>query len=103
MAEGKSQRGSRLASMASGAPLLAETGSTAAHVRYSRDFQLCTATVAGVMTGSLVSVIVQPFDVIRTRMQADAASQALKATYTTARSIVNLEGVRSALHMLALC
>lgn len=49
---------------------------------------------AGVLTGSLVSVLVQPFDVVRTRMQADAASQALKATLTTACNIVATDGPR---------
>lgn len=62
-----------------------------------RDVQLksrLASVASGVITGSLVSVVVQPFDVIRTRMQADAASQALRATISTAINIVKQEGTR---------
>ena len=50
--------------------------------------------VAGLAVGSLVSVLVQPLDVIRTRIQADAASRVASATWHTSKAIYGEHGLR---------
>jgi len=46
------------------------------------------------LSGAAVSACVQPLDVIRTRMQADATRNALSGAVGTFRKIVSEEGVR---------
>ena len=47
-------------------------------------------------TGAVVSLLVQPFDVLRTHMQAEAASPnaAMQGTLASARSISRAAGSR---------
>ena len=56
--------------------------------------------VAGLAVGSFVSVLVQPLDVIRTRIQADAASKVAAASWHTTKSIYGKHGWRSASALL---
>ena len=42
----------------------------------------------------MVSVCVQPLDVLRTRMQADAASGSLKSTVRTLQAVLDSHGAR---------
>ena len=49
----------------------------------------------GSLSGGAISVCVQPLDVIRTRMQADATRNALSGAVGTLRKVVSEEGVRS--------
>jgi len=51
---------------------------------------------AGVLSGALVSVCVQPLDVVRTRMQAEATRSGLQSMVGTMRTIYAEGGVRSA-------
>ena len=50
---------------------------------------------AGLAVGSFVSVLVQPLDVIRTRIQADAAKKVAAASWHTTKSIYGEHGLRS--------
>lgn len=52
----------------------------------------CCAT--GVMSGALVSVCVQPLDVVRTRIQADATRADVLSMVGTVRTIYAEGGVR---------
>ena len=49
---------------------------------------------AGSLSGAVISVCVQPLDVVRTRMQADATRNALGTTLGTFRDIISEGGVR---------
>jgi len=51
---------------------------------------------AGVLSGALVSVCVQPLDVVRTRMQAEATRSGLQSMVGTMRTIYGEGGVRCA-------
>lgn len=46
-------------------------------------------------TGALISMCVQPLDVVKTRMQADAARGTATSAVTTLRTIVAHDGVRA--------
>ena len=48
----------------------------------------------GCLSGAAISACVQPFDVVRTRMQADATRNALSGAVGTLRKIVSQDGVR---------
>ena len=48
----------------------------------------------GSVSGAIISTCVQPLDVVRTRMQADATKNAFSGMLGTFRSIVSEEGVR---------
>ena len=49
---------------------------------------------AGSLSGAAISACVQPLDVIRTRMQADATLNALSGALGTFRKIVAQDGFR---------
>jgi solute carrier family 25 protein 38 len=48
------------------------------------------------MSGALISACVQPLDVLRTRMQGDAAQGASRGTLATLRLVVKESGLRRA-------
>ena len=50
---------------------------------------------AGYFSGAVVSVCVQPLDVVRTRLQADAAKGISRSTADAFRVLVKEQGVRS--------
>ncbi|CAK0784193.1 hypothetical protein CVIRNUC_007397 [Coccomyxa viridis] len=54
-----------------------------------------SAALSGSLSGAAISACVQPLDVIRTRMQADATKNALSGAMGTFRKIVAQDGVRS--------
>lgn len=49
---------------------------------------------AGAMAGAVVSACVQPLDVLRTRMQADAAAGRLQGSVFTLRMLLREAGTR---------
>ena len=51
-------------------------------------------TRTGLAVGSFVSVLVQPLDVIRTRIQADAANKVATASWRTSKAIYSNYGWR---------
>jgi len=51
------------------------------------------AAASGALSGAFISAIVQPLDVVRTRMQADAAGGALRGTITTLRTVLSERGL----------
>ncbi|CAL8469258.1 g8799 [Coccomyxa elongata] len=53
------------------------------------------AALSGSVSGAIISTCVQPLDVVRTRMQADATKNAFSGMLGTFRSIVSEEGVRA--------
>jgi len=52
------------------------------------------AQPAGAMAGAVVSACVQPLDVLRTRMQADAAAGRLQGSVSTLRMLLREAGTR---------
>ncbi len=52
---------------------------------------------AGLASGAVVSVTLQPFDVVRTRMQGDAANAIMQSSWRTLRTVVAESGPRSGL------
>jgi solute carrier family 25, member 38 len=53
------------------------------------------SAASGALSGALVSVTLQPFDVVRTRMQADATAGAARSLLRTIRSVTDDGGVRN--------
>eukprot|EP00892_Ulva_mutabilis_P001405 jgi/Ulvmu1/11265/UM073_0037.1 len=52
------------------------------------------AAASGALSGTLIGVTVQPFDVVRTRMQADAISGTFRSSIQTLKIIVAENGVK---------
>ncbi|KAG2430125.1 hypothetical protein HXX76_010224 [Chlamydomonas incerta] len=52
------------------------------------------SALSGSISGSLISACVQPLDVVRTKMQADAARGVVRGTLATARVVLTEQGVR---------
>lgn len=52
------------------------------------------SAVSGAIAGAFISAIVQPLDVVRTRMQADAAINVSKSTLATLRTVIAERGIR---------
>jgi solute carrier family 25 protein 38 len=52
------------------------------------------AALSGALSGALISACVQPLDVLRTRMQADAALGAARPLGVTLRALLSEGGVR---------
>lgn len=50
---------------------------------------------AGLVSGAVVSVSLQPFDVVRTRMQGDAANSIMQGSWRTLRTVIAESGPRS--------
>jgi len=48
----------------------------------------------GCVAGAMVSVCMQPLDVLRTRMQADAAAGRLQSTVRTLRAVLESQGAK---------
>lgn len=49
---------------------------------------------AGSLSGAIISTCLQPLDVVRTRMQADASRNAVSGMMNTFNTIVKENGVR---------
>ena len=60
-----------------------------------------TSCTAGSLSGAVVSVCVQPLDVVRTRLQADAAKGISRSTAGAFRVLVKEQGIRYASRGLA--
>ncbi|GLC39521.1 hypothetical protein PLESTM_000907300 [Pleodorina starrii] len=52
------------------------------------------SAISGALSGSLISACVQPLDVVRTKMQADAARGVVRGSLATARVVLSEQGVR---------
>ncbi|GLI71715.1 hypothetical protein VaNZ11_017013 [Volvox africanus] len=52
------------------------------------------SALSGAISGSLISACVQPLDVVRTKMQADAARGVVRGTFATARVVLSEQGLR---------
>ncbi|KAG2497404.1 hypothetical protein HYH03_004559 [Edaphochlamys debaryana] len=52
------------------------------------------SALSGAISGSLISACVQPLDVVRTKMQADAARGLVRSTMATATVVLREQGVR---------
>ncbi|EFJ40615.1 hypothetical protein VOLCADRAFT_99596 [Volvox carteri f. nagariensis] len=52
------------------------------------------SALSGAISGSLISACVQPLDVVRTKMQADAARGVVRGTLATARVVLSEQGLR---------
>ncbi|KAG2447851.1 hypothetical protein HYH02_007307 [Chlamydomonas schloesseri] len=52
------------------------------------------SALSGAISGSLISACVQPLDVVRTKMQADAARGIVRSTLATARVVLTEQGLR---------
>lgn len=57
---------------------------------------------AGSVSGAVVSACVQPLDVLRTRMQADAAAGSLQGVRRTMRTLFREGGLKCALLLMTL-
>ena len=66
----------------------------AATRKLTHPFPTTPTTTPGCLTGAVVSLTVQPLDVLRTRMQADAVAGRARGAVATARAIVQAAGVR---------
>ncbi|KAK9836381.1 hypothetical protein WJX84_000438, partial [Apatococcus fuscideae] len=50
--------------------------------------------LSGLLSGAVVSVSLQPFDVVRTRMQGDAANSIMQGSWQTFRTVIAESGPR---------
>ena len=76
--------------------LTQKTLSTSSNVNLLRKLSKLSLskTKTGCVAGAMVSVCVQPLDVLRTRMQADAAAGRLQSTVRTLKAVLESQGTR---------